>query len=292
MYSGNTGGTSARPKVTVVDVRGSKGVRKIAMLTAYDFTMARLLDDGGADVLLVGDSLGMVVQGHANTLPVTLDEIVYHTKAVARAARRAHVVADMPFMSYQVSPAQAVESAGRLMKDGLAESVKLEGGEPFAEHVARMVQAGIPVMGHVGLMPQRVHQAGGFKVQGKEQHAAEQIVRDARALEDAGAFSLVLEAVPPDVAAAVTRAVTIPTIGIGAGPHCDGQVLVSYDMLGMVQGFSPKFAKRFASLGDAIREATSAFSHEVAEGSFPGPEHTFKPAGVAILDDGGPTAVH
>jgi 3-methyl-2-oxobutanoate hydroxymethyltransferase len=255
------------------------------MVTAYDFTMARLLDEAGVDLLLVGDSLGMVVQGMANTLPVTLEEIAYHCRAVARGAARAHVVGDMPFMSYQVSPAQAVESAGKLVKDGGAESVKLEGGEDVAEHVWRIVRAGVPVMGHVGLMPQSVHALGGFKVQGRGEEAAARVVADAKAIEEAGAYAIVLEAIPPDVAARVTEAVGVPTIGIGAGPSCDGQVLVCTDLLGMSRGHSPKFAKRYAELGDAIVAATRRYVDEVRTGAFPAAEQSYKPN---RADDSGP----
>jgi 3-methyl-2-oxobutanoate hydroxymethyltransferase len=265
-------------------MRARKGERPLTVVTAYDFTMARLLDEGGVDALLVGDSLGMVVQGHGNTLPVTVDEICYHGRAVARGARSAHVIGDMPFMSYQVSPMQAVETAGKLMKEGAFESVKLEGGAAFAEHVFRIVSAGIPVMGHVGLTPQAVHALGGFKVQGKRPEDAEQVVRDARALEEAGAYAIVLEAIPPDLAAEVTSAVSVPTIGIGAGAGCDGQVLVCYDLLGMYRGLSPKFVKRFAELGAAVVEATEAFVREVGDRTFPGPEHAFKPNGFATED--------
>ena len=255
------------------------------MVTAYDYTMARLLDEGGADLLLVGDSLGMVVQGHANTLPVTVEEICYHGRAVARGARSAHVVGDMPFMSFQVSPAQALENAGKLLKEGAFESVKVEGGAELAEHVYRIVAAGIPVMGHVGLTPQSVHAMGGFKVQGKGEAAARRVVADALALEEAGAFAIVLEAVPPDLAAEVTHRVSVPTIGIGAGAGCDGQVLVCYDLLGMYRGHTPKFAKRFDEIGDAIVGATKQYVDEVRTRSFPGPEHSFKPnAAVAAID--------
>jgi len=272
---------SPRPaaKVTVPAIRSRKGGRPIAMVTAYDFTMARLLDEGGADILLVGDSLGMVVQGHPTTLPVTVDEICYHGRAVARGARRAHVVGDMPFMSFQVSAEKALENAGKLMKEGSFESVKLEGGVDIAEHVFRIVAAGIPVMGHVGLTPQSVHAMGGFKVQGKGEDAAERVLRDAQALEEAGAYAIVLEAIPPDLAATITAQVSVPTIGIGAGAACDGQVLVCYDLLGMFRELSPKFAKRFAEIGDQIVEATAAYVAEVQEREFPGPEHAFKPNG-------------
>lgn len=266
-------------KLTVPEIRARKGGPPLAMITAYDFTMARLLDEGGADMLLVGDSLGMVVQGHPNTLPVTVEEICYHGRAVARGAKRAHVVGDMPFMSFQVSPQQALENAGRLMKDGAFESVKLEGGEEVAEHVRRLVAAGIPVMGHVGLTPQSVHAMGGFKVQGKGEEKAERLLADARALDEAGAYAIVLEAIPPDLAELVTKIVSVPTIGIGAGCGCDGQVLVCYDMLGMYRDFQPKFAKRFDEIGNRIVEATQHYVDEVQSRVFPGPEHSFKPNG-------------
>jgi 3-methyl-2-oxobutanoate hydroxymethyltransferase len=265
-------------KLSAPDLRQRKGSgQAISMVTAYDYTMARLVDEAGIDMILVGDSLGMVVQGLSNTLPVTLDEICYHGRAVSRGVQRAHIVGDMPFMSYQVSAAQAVESAGRLLKDGAFESVKLEGGAEMADHVFRITRAGIPVVGHVGLLPQSVHALGGFKVQGRGQDAKARIVADAKALEDAGAFAIVLEAVPPDVADLVTASVQVPTIGIGAGPGCDGQVLVCTDLLGMVRGGpQPKFAKRFAELGEAAVEAFRAYAEAVQTRSFPGPEHTYK----------------
>ncbi|AKT37411.1 3-methyl-2-oxobutanoate hydroxymethyltransferase [Chondromyces crocatus] len=280
---GNNGGTPNRSsrsrstKVTVPEIRSRKGGEPLAMVTAYDFTMARLLDDGGADILLIGDSLGMVVQGHPTTLPVTVEEICYHGRAVARGAKRAHVVGDLPFMSFQLSPMHALENAGKLMKEGGFESVKLEGGAEIAEHVRRIVVAGIPVMGHVGLLPQSVHAMGGFKVQGKGEDAAERVLADARALEEAGAYAIVLEAIPPDLAEAITAAISIPTIGIGAGPACDGQVLVCYDLLGMFREFSPKFAKRFAEVGETIVDATRAYVDEVRSRAFPAAEHSFKP---------------
>jgi 3-methyl-2-oxobutanoate hydroxymethyltransferase len=266
----------AAPKVTAPSIRARKGKgTKIAMLTAYDATFARLLDEGGADILLVGDSLGMVVQGLGTTLPVTLEEICYHARAVARATRRAQVVADMPFMSYQVSREQALESAGKLLKEGGVEAVKLEGGEHFAEQVRAIVRAGIPVMGHVGLLPQSVHAMGGFRVQGTQAEAAEQLLADAKALEEAGVYSIVIEGVPAELGKKITESVSVPTIGIGAGPHCDGQVLVCYDFLGMYSDVRPKFVKRFAELGDAIVAATRAYVDEVREGSFPAEEHSF-----------------
>lgn len=276
------GGTDrpARPRqrVTAPRLRERKGADAITMVTAYDFTMARLLDESGVDCLLVGDSLGMVIQGAETTIPVTLEEVCYHTRAVARGARTAHVVADMPFMSFQVSPAQAVESAGRLVKDGMAHSVKLEGGAEYAEHVERITRAGIPVVGHVGLTPQSYHALGGFKVQGKSEPSAKRILEDALALEQAGAFAVVLEAIPPDVAARVTRALSVPTIGIGAGASCDGQVLVCYDMFGMSLGHRPKFAKVFTEAGTSLQDATKRFIAEVQAGTFPAAEHAYAPS--------------
>ncbi len=248
---------------------------KIAALTAYDATMARLLDEGGADILLVGDSLGMVVQGLPNTLPVTLDDICYHGRAVARATHRAHLVGDLPFMSYQPSPERALESAGQLLKSGGCEAVKLEGGVPFADHVRAIVSAGIPVMGHVGLMPQSVHAMGGFRVQGKGEVDAERVLADARAIAAAGAYAIVLEGIPSELAQRITGEVAIPTIGIGAGPACDGQVLVCYDFLGMYPSLKPKFVKHFAELGAAIIAATQGYVLEVQAGAFPSPAHSF-----------------
>jgi 3-methyl-2-oxobutanoate hydroxymethyltransferase len=291
MYSSNSGGhpqtpggtANARPrKVTAPDLSIRKvraGAAPIAMVTAYDFTMARLVDEAGVDAVLVGDSVGMVVQGLPNTLTVTLDEICYHGRAVARGLARAHLVGDMPFMSYQVSPTQAVESAGKMLKEGAFESVKLEGGLEVCEHVQRIVRAGIPVMGHVGLTPQSVHAFGGFKVQGRGDEAAERVLEGARALEAAGAYAIVLEAIPPDVAARVTAELGIPTIGIGAGLACDGQVLVCTDLLGLARGHQPKFAKRFAELGDAAVVALQTYVAEVQSGAFPGPEHAYKANG-------------
>ncbi|GAC1592674.1 MAG: 3-methyl-2-oxobutanoate hydroxymethyltransferase [Polyangiales bacterium] len=263
-------------KLTVPDLRARKQAGPpIAMLTAYDFTMGLLLDEGGADIILVGDSLGRVVQGLSNTLPVTVDEICYHGRAVARGLKRAHLVGDMPFMSFQVSPKQALKNAGKLMKEGAFEAVKIEGGMEVAPHVEKMVQAGIPVMGHVGLTPQSVHAMGGFKVQGKREDDADRILRDARALEDAGAYAIVVEAVPADLAARITEALAVPVFCIGAGQHCDGQLLFCYDFLGMFRGMRPKFVKRYAELGDAIVEATRSYVAEVQSGAFPKDEHSF-----------------
>lgn len=266
----------ARQKQTAVLLRSRKGSGdKIVALTAYDATMARLLDLGGADVLMVGDSLGMVVQGHATTLPVTVDEVCYHGRAVARATERAHLVGDLPFMSFQISPERALEAAGQLVKEGGFESVKLEGGVVVAEQIRRIVAAGIPVMGHVGLTPQSVHRMGGFRVQGKSEDEALHVLSDALAVEQAGAFAVVVEGVPAALGRRITEQLSIPTIGIGAGPDCDGQVLVCYDFLGMIPGFSPKFVKHFAELGTQIVEATRAYAEEVRGGLFPGPEHSF-----------------
>jgi 3-methyl-2-oxobutanoate hydroxymethyltransferase len=263
-------------KVTVPALRARKGKGpKISVVTAYDVTFARLFEQGGIDVLLVGDSLGMVVQGQPTTLAVTLDEIIYHGRAVARGAERAHLVGDMPFMSYQTGVVPALEAAGRMMKEGGFEAVKLEGGQSYAEHVFRLVSAGIPVMGHLGLLPQSVHAMGGFKVQGTNAAAADRIVADAKILAEAGVYAIVLEAIPAELARRVTEAVPVPTIGIGAGPHCDGQVLVGYDLLGMYSEFKPKFVKRFAEAGKLIVEATRAYVNEVEQGEFPTLAHAF-----------------
>ena len=264
------------PKVTIHTLRQMKERgEKIAMLTAYDATFARLLDEAGADVLLVGDSLGMVIQGHETTLPVTLDEIAYHCRAVARGARRAHVVGDMPFMSYQASLEQGISNAGKLMKDGGCHSIKLEGGALHAELVRRLVGAGIPVMGHIGLTPQSYHQLGGFKVQGRDPGGRDRLLDDARTLEDAGVYSIVLEAIPADVARDITAAVSVPTIGIGAGVGCDGQVLVSYDALGMDETFKPRFVRRYATLGATIKDAITHYVADVRAGAFPSDAESF-----------------
>jgi 3-methyl-2-oxobutanoate hydroxymethyltransferase len=258
--------------VTVPDFLSarSRGAR-LAVVTAYDYTTARLVDAAGVDSVLVGDSLGMVVQGGRHSLAVTLDEMVYHTRCVSRGVRRALLVADLPFLSYQVSPQQAVQSAGRLVKEGDAQAVKLEGGVRSAAAVAAVVAADIPVMAHVGLTPQSVHRLGGFRVQRDEAR----LLDDARAVADAGAFALVLECVPTDLARRVTESVNIPTIGIGAGPHCDGQVLVIHDLLGLTTDLRPKFVKRYAELGERVQEAVRAYCDEVRTGQFPAAEHTF-----------------
>lgn len=277
-------------KVTVPAVLGAKGERRLAMVTAYDFTFARLADRAGADLLLVGDSLGMVMQGGENTLSVTMDEMVYHTRLVSRGRSRALVVADMPFLSYQVSVEDAVRNAGRFVKEGGAEAVKLEGGLPVADAVRRLVDIDIPVMGHIGLTPQSVHRMGGHKVQGRrggsEAGGRERLFEDARALEEAGAFAIVVEGVPADLAAEITASISIPTIGIGAGVHCDGQVLVMHDLLGLEQRIAPKFVKRYANLAE---QATAAFADYVAEvrsGAFPTPAHSFSsPRAVSLVKE-------
>jgi 3-methyl-2-oxobutanoate hydroxymethyltransferase len=263
-------------KVTIHTLRQMKERgEKIAMLTAYDATFARLFDDGGADVLLVGDSLGMVIQGHDTTLPVTLEEVSYHCRAVVRGAKRAHVVGDMPFGSYQASVEQGVLNGARLMKEGGCHSIKLEGGAQHAELVQRLVAAGIPVMGHIGLTPQSYHQLGGFKVQGREQGGREKLVNDALALEAAGCYAIVLEAIPSDIAREITERLSIPTIGIGGGVACDGQVLVGYDMLGMDESFKPRFVRRFATLGATIKDAVGQYVAEVRGGTFPSDAESF-----------------
>ena len=261
---------------TVIDLQKMKASNeKIAMITAYDATMAKLVDAGGVDMVLVGDSVGMVVQGMDDTLSVTLDDMVYHGRCVARGLSQAHLTVDMPFMSYQLSPEQALQSAGRLVQEGKAQSVKLEGGERSASAVEKIVAAGIPVVGHIGLTPQSVNTLGGWRVQGRSDAAAEQLIQDALAIQDAGAFALVLEMVPAELAAEVTSALRIPTIGIGAGVGCDGQVLVCNDLLGLDMAFSPKFLKRYAELQSPITQAVSEYVSEVRAGTFPADEHSF-----------------
>jgi 3-methyl-2-oxobutanoate hydroxymethyltransferase len=242
---------------------------KIAMLTAYDALMARMFEQAGIDVLLIGDSLGMVLLGYGTTLPVTLADMLHHTKAVSRGARRPLIVADMPFLTYQVSIPEAIRNAGRLIQEGGANSVKVEGGRPMAETVARLVEIGIPVMGHLGLNPQSVNQLGGFRKQAKSKEEARRLIEDAHALEQAGAYSIVLESIPDELARDVTAELAVPTIGIGAGPDCDGQVLVCYDALGMTGDVAPSFAKRYAQLGVEIVASAKRYAQEVKEGGFP-----------------------
>jgi 3-methyl-2-oxobutanoate hydroxymethyltransferase len=271
---------------TVLDVQRFKDEgRRFAMLTAYDFLSARILDEAGIPILLVGDSLGMVVLGHPTTLPVTLDDMLHHAKAVSRGARQALLVGDMPFMSYQVSTEQAIASAGRFMQEAGMHAVKLEGAGRVIEITRRLTEIGIPVMGHLGLTPQSVHTMGGFKVQGKTDKQAAQILADARALESAGAFSLVLEGMPSKLAASITSALRIPTIGIGAGPATDGQVLVLHDMLGLTSGKAPKFVKRYANLAEDIARAATSYADDVRSGKFPGPEHEYTANGSAPAKD-------
>lgn len=250
--------------------------RKLAMLTAYDYSMAKLVDEAGVDGILVGDSLGMVALGHKDTLSVTMDDMLHHSKAVARAVQSALLVVDMPFLSYQTSVYDALCNGGRLVKEGRAQAVKLEGGACVCPQIEALVQASIPVMGHLGLTPQSVNAFGGFKVQARDEEAARALLADAKAVEAAGAFSIVLECIPAALAELVSRSISIPTIGIGAGAGCDGQVLVYQDMLGMFSDFTPKFVKRYAESGAQMRAAFGEYAREVREGSFPGPEHTFQ----------------
>lgn len=264
-----------RTRVTVPDLgRFKRQGRPIVMVTAYDATFGRLIDEAGVDVILVGDSLGMVMQGHPHTLEVALEHMVYHTRCVRRAIQGALLVGDMPFMSYQVSPEQALISAGRLIQEGGAEAVKLEGGGR-EETVRRIVSAGIPVMGHLGLTPQSVHEFGGFRVQAREDAAAERLRGDALALQEAGAFAVVLEGVPASLGAEVSSRLAIPTIGIGAGVGCDGQVLVMQDLLGLEDRFKPRFVKRYAELAGVVRQAVGAYADEVRARTFPADEHSF-----------------
>ena len=249
--------------------------KRITAVTAYDATFARLFDEAGIDIVLVGDSLGMVVQGQSSTLPVTVDEVIYHCRAVVRGTQRAHIVGDMPFLSWQVSPEQALANAGRFLSEGGAHSIKLEGGVDAAPTIARIVQAGIPVMAHVGLTPQSVHAMGGFKLQGKTEEAAARVLADAKAVAEAGAYALVLEGIPTDLAKRITDEVEIPTIGIGAGPHCDGQVLVCYDLLGLTPELKPKFVKRYAEFFEEGVAAARRYRDEVRAGAFPDEEHSF-----------------
>lgn len=267
---------NTRTRVTTATVRDMKRKgEKIAMLTAYDYPTAAILDQAGIDLLLVGDSLGMVVLGYGSTLPVTMDEMIHHTKAVCRGARWAMVVGDMPFMSYQESLDKALYNAGRFLKETDAQAIKLEGGRGVAEMTQRMTASGIPVMGHLGLTPQSVQQFGGFKIQGRGDEAGRRILEDAVILEEAGAFSVVLEAVPAELAGEITRSLAIPTIGIGAGSACDGQVLVTNDILGIYDRFTPKFVKKYANLTPEISRAVKEYAAEVKAGTFPAKEHSF-----------------
>lgn len=268
---------TVKDNVTVSKLLAAKGEgRKLATVTCYDAAFARLIDQTPVDLVLVGDSLGNVMLGHDNTIPVTMDDMVHHTAAVARALTRPFLCADMPFMSYSISIEQALTNAARLVQEGGAQGVKVEGGRNIVPQVRAIIEAGIPVLGHLGLTPQSVHALGGFKVQGRGGAAAQRMMDDALALQDAGVFGIVLEMVPQTLAATVTQALKIPTIGIGAGPKCDGQIIVLHDILGFDEGFNPKFLKKYANLGQDIRAAVTAYDREVKSGVFPGEEHAFK----------------
>lgn len=269
-------GVTKNSKLSVSTIRGRKGQdqRKLVAITAYDYTFAKLVDEL-VDIVLVGDSLGMVIQGQPNTLSVSVDEMVYHTLSVSRAIKNAHLVADMPFMSYQPGTRCAIRNAGRLIAEGRAEAVKLEGGVTIARTVSKLVDFGIPVMGHIGLQPQSYLTMGGYKVQGKTDQSRNSIIEDALALEDAGAYSIVLEGIPTDLATEITQRISIPTIGIGAGMHCDGQILVSQDLLGMNPDFQPRFVKPFANLAETVKGAVRRYADEVHTGAFPEEKHSF-----------------
>ena len=264
-------------KITVQDfLRKKEDRKKITMLTAYDYPFARIVDEAGIDGILVGDSLGMVVQGLENTLPVTMDEMIYHTKMVSRAVNNAIVIGDMPFMSYQAGIEDAVRNAGRFLKEAGASAVKLEGGAEVVAQIKAMTRSDIPVMAHIGLTPQSIHRMGGYKVQGKTEEAAKRLLQEAHMVEEAGAFSLLLEAIPMKLAKRITRELSIPTIGIGAGPFCDGQVLVLHDVIGMFERFVPKFVKRYANLKEEALKAIKNYREEVEKGVFPAEEQSFK----------------
>lgn len=263
-------------KNTVSTFREQKAKgEKISMLTAYDYSTAKLMDEAGINGILVGDSLGMVVLGYEDTLPVTMEDMIHHTAAVCRGAKNTLVVGDMPFMSYQVSVEEAVYNAGRLMKEGRCQAVKLEGGASVCPQIKAITNASIPVMAHIGLTPQSINAFGGFKVQGKSEEAAKKLLEDAKAVEEAGAFAVVLECVPAKLAELISKSISIPTIGIGAGAGCDGQILVYQDMLGMFSDFTPKFVKKYANVGEMMTQAFRDYIAEVQEGTFPAPEHTF-----------------
>jgi 3-methyl-2-oxobutanoate hydroxymethyltransferase len=264
-------------KITIHDLlKKKREEKKITMLTAYDYPLARIVDEAGIDAILVGDSLGMVVQGLENTLPVTMDEMIYHTRIVSRAVKNAMVIGDLPFMSYQVGAEEAVRNAGRFLKEAGASAVKLEGGAEVAEHIRAMTKSDIPVMAHIGLTPQSIHRMGGYKIQGKTEESAKRLLEEAHIVEDAGAFSLLLEAIPEGLAKKITEEMTIPTIGIGAGPYCDGQVLVLHDVIGLFDRFLPRFAKRYANLRDDVLKAVTSYKEEVEKGIFPSEKHSFK----------------
>lgn len=263
-------------KRTIASFREARGQRKLSMLTAYDYTIARLVDQSGVDSILVGDSLGMVMLGYPDTISVSMEDMIRHCAAVSRAVENALLVCDLPFMSFQCGVNETLRNAGRLLKKGHAEAVKLEGGAEFTAEIRALVRASIPVMGHIGLMPQSVNALGGYKVQGRDLAAARKLIDDARAVQDAGAFAIVLECVPAPLAAKITKIVEVPTIGIGAGPDCDGQVLVWQDMLGLNRSRAPKFVRRFAGLGEEMEKAFSSYVAAVEDGSFPAEEHCYK----------------
>ena len=272
-------------KITTADFQNMKNRgEKITMVTSYDYSTAKLADNSGVDSILVGDSLGMVMLGYEDTISVTMEDMISHSAAVARGAKNALVICDMPFMSYQTSVYDAVSNAGRLMKEGRCGAVKLEGGVEFKEHVSAIVKASIPVCGHIGMTPQSVNAFGGFKVQGKSVEAARKIIADPKALEDAGAFAIVAECVPPNVAEYLSKSVKIPVIGIGAGAGCDGQVLVYQDMLGMYSDFKPKFVKRFANVGEVMETGFKSYIKEVKDGTFPNEQYSFKGVDEEIME--------
>jgi 3-methyl-2-oxobutanoate hydroxymethyltransferase len=280
----STGTNLERKKLTAVDIRQRKNGPKLTMLSLYDFPFARLAEQAGIDIILVGDSLGMVVHGYDSTVPVRLDDVVYHSRAVRRGAPKTHIVADMPFLTYHIDTARTVENAGRLIQDGGADSVKLEGGREVVDRVAAIVRAGIPVMGHIGLTPQSAGALGGFRVQGRDATSARQILDDARAIADAGAFATVVEVIPAELGAMITKEIGIPTIGIGAGPNCDGQVLVAHDMLGLQERIIGRFAKVYAEAGNVIEQAFAEYASEVQSGVFPDDEHSYRMPAQALAE--------
>ncbi len=263
-------------RLTIPELMAKKGKEKIVALTAYDVQFARLLDEAGIDLILVGDSAAMIMMGYEDTLPITMEEMLVFTKSVSRGTKRALVVGDMPFLSYQVSDEEAIRNAGRFLKEGGAQAVKIEGGQEMAQRVAAVVKAGIPVLGHIGLTPQTATMLGGFKVQGRDLDSAKKLLEDAQALVEAGVFALVLECVPRELSALITQRIPVPTIGIGAGAEVDGQILVLHDLLGLFEGFRPKFVKAYAHLATKTRQALTAYVNEVKEGKFPGEEHSFR----------------
>ena len=264
-------------KITIPDLLKKKAEKKkISMITAYDYPFAKIVDEAGIDGIIVGDSVGMVVQGLENTLPVTMDEMIYHTKIVSRAVQSTMVIGDLPFLSYQASVKEAIRNAGRFLKEAGASAVKIEGGAEVADHIRAMTKSDIPVMAHIGLTPQSIHRMGGYKVQGKTEESARRLLDEALVAEDAGAFSLLLEAIPMDLAKRITEKLSIPTIGIGAGPYCDGQVLVLHDVIGLFERFLPKFAKQYVNLKDQALQAIKAYRAEVENGIFPSDKQSFK----------------